>query len=103
MTKMTAAAAIVGIVLPPVVSFLKQAGFPKWANSLIAAIVCAGAGVITAYAMGQFTGYPVVIAIATVLTVAQVEYLGFWQGSGVEDTFNTMTSIVKPSTPSTGT
>lgn len=103
MTKMTAAAAIVGIVLPLVVSFLKQAGFPKWLNSLIAAIVCAGAGVITAYAMGQFTAVSVMVAIATVLTVAQATYLGFWQGSGVEDKLNIMTSIVKPSNPSTGT
>lgn len=101
MTKMQAVAAIVGIVLPLVVSFLKQAGLQKWANSLIAAVVCAGAGVLTAYVMGQFTTGPILVAVATVFTVAQAEYLAFWQGSGVEAKYTEITSIVKASNPST--
>jgi hypothetical protein len=95
MTKTAAVAAIVGVAMPFLVMILNQAGFPKWANSLIAALACAAGGVLTAYALNLWTWSNVLVAVATVFTVAQSEYLGFWKGTMPEAKVNAVTSVVK--------
>jgi hypothetical protein len=94
MTKTQAVAAIVGILMPLLVAILKQTGFPKWANSIIAVLACAGAGVLTALATGQLKTGAALVAIATIFTVAQVEYLAFFKGTGL-DSLADFTSIIK--------
>jgi 4-amino-4-deoxy-L-arabinose transferase-like glycosyltransferase len=95
MTKMEAVAAIVGVLMPFLVVVLNQAKFPKWANSLIAIAACAGGGILTAYAMNLWSWTTILVAMATVFTVAQAEYLAFWQNSKPEAVVNTATSVVK--------
>ncbi len=95
MGKVEAAALIVGIVMPLLVTLLKQAGWPKKVNFAIALVACAGAGVLTAWASGLFTGTAVIVAIATIFTIAQTEYRLFFAGTEIEQLLNYKSSIVK--------
>lgn len=95
MTNVEAAALIVGIAMPALVSILKQAGLSRRWNLLIAIVACVGAGVLTAYATGQLTGSAVIVATAIVFSVAQATYQAFWKGTDAERLLNESTSIVK--------
>lgn len=95
MGKTEAAAIIVGIVMPLLITLVKQFGWPAKVNFIIALVSCAGAGVLTAWAFGLFTGTAVIVAIATIFTVAQAEYRLFWQGTQTEELVNLKTSFVK--------
>lgn len=95
MGKVEAAAFIVGIIMPLLVTLLKQSGLSQRVNLVIALIACAGAGVLTAYAAGLFTGTAVIVAIATVFSVASAEYGLFFRNTATEAKVNNATSIVK--------
>lgn len=48
-------AAIIGIVMPPVVSLLKRASWPTWAKVATAGLVSLAVGALSAWASGQVT------------------------------------------------
>lgn len=93
MGNVEAAALIIGIVMPVILTLLKQVGWPPKVNFIIALVACAGAGVLTAWASGMFTGTAVIVAIATIFSIAQVEYRLFF--NDLEAKLNEKTSIVK--------
>lgn len=95
MSNTQAIALIVGIAMPFVITILKQVGFPKWANLLIAAVSCIAAGVLTAWAAGQLNAANVVGAIAAVFIAAQATYAAYWKNTDTDDALNAATSIFK--------
>jgi len=95
MTKTAAVAAIVGVLIPFVISILKQAKLPRWANMLITIIVCAGAGLLTVYAVGDlsFTPSNILVTIGLVFVASQAVYASYWRESPVEPIINEATSF----------
>lgn len=95
MGNVEAMALIVGVVMPLIVTLVKQSGLDRRWNQLIAIVACALAGAGTAWATGQFTGTTVVAAIAIVLATAQVNYNLLWRDTKTEEVLNLVTSIKK--------
>jgi cell division protein FtsL len=94
MGKVEAAALIVGILMPLLVSVLKQAGLPRQVNLLIALAACAGAGVLTAYATGQLTGQAIIVSVAIIFSAAQVAYQAYWRDSKLVEWIDGKTTVV---------
>lgn len=95
MGKVEAAALIIGIVMPLLITLLKQMGWTGKVNMIIAIVACAAAGGLTAWVSGLFTGTAVIVAIATIFSIAQAEYRLFWKGTDTEKLLNYRTSIAK--------
>ena len=83
----------VGALIPFIITILKQVKLPRSANLAIAAIVCAGAGAITAWATGSLTSVPILTAMATVFIAAQAVYAAYWKDAPAEAKLNQLTSI----------
>lgn len=94
MGKVEAAALIVGVLMPLLVAVLRQVGLPRQVNVLLALAVCAGAGVLTAYASGAFTGQAVVVSIALVFAAAQAAYQMYWRDSKLVEWIDGKTTVV---------
>jgi len=92
-----AIAAIVGLLMPIIITIVKQAGFSRTANFAIAVASCVIAGGLTAWATGKLTPANIVGDIAIVLTASQAIYASFWKDSGVESKLNDLTSVKKDS------
>lgn len=97
MGKMEAAALIVGVLMPLLVSVLHQAGLARRWNVLLALASCAGAGVFTAYVSGAFTGQAVVVAIAIVVGAAQAAYQAYWRDSKLVGWIDSKTTVIPAS------
>ena len=96
MTNAAAAALLIGAVMPFLISVIKQVKFPKWANWLIAAVLCAGAGTLTVWATGGFSHFQtanLLVIMATVFVASQAAYAAYWKGTSTEDKLNTLTSV----------
>jgi membrane associated rhomboid family serine protease len=86
---------IVGIVMPLVITIIKQAGLERWVNFAITILVCAAAGTLTAWACGQLNPANILGSIAAVFAASQAVYAAYWKGSDVESEVNEKTSIIK--------
>ena len=74
----TELAALVGILMPVIVTIVKRAKLaPLW-NALIAIAACGIAGTLTAWLNGDFVATSVATAILAVYAVAQGLYQTFW-------------------------
>ena len=96
MTKTQMAALIVGILMPFLVTVLKQHGLSRTWNLVIAIAACAVAGVVVVWAAGTaFTWANVVGIIGLVFTAAQGFYAAYWRNSPAEAIINLKTSLKK--------
>ncbi len=95
MNNTQAAALIIGGVMPFVITVVKQVGFPKWANLLISAVLCAGAGFLTVWAAGQWSTTNILVTIGLSFGAAQSVYAAYWKGTRTEGLLNQATSVVK--------
>ena len=86
---------IVGIVMPLIITIIKQAGLERWVNFAITIIVCAIAGGLTAWACGRLDPANVLGSIAAVFAASQAVYAAYWKGSDIEAEVNEKTSIIK--------
>ena len=86
---------IVGIVIPLVITIIKQAGLERWVNFVITILVCTAAGTATAWACGQLDPANILGSIAAVFAASQAVYAAYWKGSDVEAEVNEKTSIIK--------
>lgn len=94
-TEVTVAiAALVGLVLPMVITIVKQAGLPRWANLIIAIGSCIIAGTVTVWARGQLDWANWTVAVSAVITASQAAYAAYWRDSGIEG-LNVITSLKK--------
>jgi len=100
MTNMQAAALIVGVLMPLVVTFLKQSGLTRNWNIAITIAACAAAGALTVWATGGFVGFKLANllgSIAIVFVASQAAYQAYWKGTGTEAILNIKSSIIKTS------
>lgn len=101
-TNAAAAVVLISAAMPFLVTFLKQAGWPKWANWLITVLACIAAGAVTVWAAGGFAGFlwkNLLIVTGAIFLGAQAAYAAYWKGTGIEATINERFSFIKVSTP----
>ena len=81
-------ALILGILMPFLISFLKQPSWPRWVKVGLAVSVSVVAGLGTAYFDNQlvFTPLKAVVDFAIVLAGSQAFYLRWFQDSSLEQT-----------------
>ena len=97
-TNAAAAALIIGALMPFLVTFLKQAGWPKWANMIVTILACGLAGAVTVWATGGFDNFAVgnlLIIIAAVFVASQACYAAYWKNTPTEAAIDVKTSIIK--------
>jgi hypothetical protein len=91
--------AIVGLIAPLVIAVLKQSGFTKAQNSLIALGVCLAAGIADAWYFGTMDPMDVATTVFTVVSTAFVSYKMFYkmffQAIGIDDWLTKATSVKK--------
>jgi len=97
-------AIIVGFALPVIVAVIKQDGFSKYVNDMLAFLTCIVGGLGVAYFAGGLQyGCPtwqtclevIVIDVALVLTEAFTLYKMFWKPSGIDARITSATSVFK--------
>lgn len=87
--------AVLGLLAPLVIAVLKQSGFTKAQNSLIALGVCFAVGVADAFYFGTVSPMDVAKTVFMVVSTAFVTYKMFFQALGVDDWLTKKTSIKK--------
>lgn len=87
--------AVLGWLIPLVISFVKQAGWSKTVKGLIAAVVSVVSAIIAAAIAGHWNPEDVTRSILIVLTLSQVSYVTFWKSSGIDDRIEEATSVQK--------
>ncbi|MHB8779813.1 MAG: hypothetical protein ACYC55_00305 [Candidatus Geothermincolia bacterium] len=97
MTNTQAITLLVGILMPALISVLKQCGLNRYWNFLISVAACGIAGTLTVWARGELNLANVLQALATVFVASQAVYAAFWRDSGLETRIDVATSIVKGS------
>lgn len=98
MTNAAAAALIIGALLPFLVTFCKQDGWPKWANEIVTILACGAAGTLTVWATHGFAHFQVgnlLVVIAAVFVASQAAYAAYWKGTGTEAKLNRKSSFAK--------
>jgi ABC-type uncharacterized transport system permease subunit len=95
MENTAALALLIGAILPAIISVLKQLGWPKWANLLVAILSSALAGFLTVLVRGELDWSNLLVASALTFTAAQAVYGAYWRDSGVDTRINDATSLVK--------
>jgi len=87
--------AILGLIAPFIIAVLKQSGFTKRQNSLIALGVCLTAGIADAWYFGTLDPMDVAKTVFTVVSTAFVSYKMFFQALGIDDWLTEATSVKK--------
>jgi len=87
--------AVLGLIAPLVIAVLKQSGFTKAQNSLIALGVCLAAGIADAIYFGTLDPMDVAKTVFTVVSVAFTTYKMFFQALGIDDWLTEATSVKK--------
>lgn len=95
MSNTEAIAILVGILMPFLITILKQVKFPKWANLLITVIACGAAGVATVWARGDLQWANLAVVTALIFVSAQAVYASYWRSTEVEGKLNDLTSVWK--------
>jgi MFS-type transporter involved in bile tolerance (Atg22 family) len=93
-----AAALIIGVLMPFLVTVVKQIGWPKVVSMLITVVLCGGAGTLTVWSTGGFSDFQVanlLIIIASIFVASQACYAAFWKNTTTENKVNIATSIKK--------
>jgi hypothetical protein len=87
--------AVLVLIAPIIIAVLKQSGFTKAQNSVIALAVCLAAGVIDAFYLGIDNPNAVAKTVLTVMTEAFATYKMIFQPFGFDDWLTEKTSIKK--------
>lgn len=77
-------ALIVGAILPVFVSLVKQSTWPNYAKALVAFVVFAASGFVTAYLAGALTGKTIVSCILIVAVTAYTLFQNFYKPTGLD-------------------
>lgn len=85
--------AVLGLIAPLIIAVLKQSGFTKAQNSLIALGVCLAVGITDAWYFGTLDLMDVAKTVFTVISTAFVTYKMFFQALGIDDWLTDATSV----------
>jgi len=91
----TLVAGAIGVLMPFLITLVKQWGLSKRWNLLIAIGSCALAGFLTVLAAGNVNWADWGAAALAVFGASQAVYVAFWKDSGTEAALNIKTSIIK--------
>jgi len=80
---------LTSLVLPVVISWLKQDTWPKLYRFILSIVVSALAGILVAYGNGEldFSARPVLIVIA-IITATQLQWRLYFKDTGLEEVIN---------------
>lgn len=94
-TELAAWSAIVGTLLPLAIALISQYGWSARTRSLLTVVlsVVASAGTVYFTNPGGLETAPLVITVATVMTLAGSTYRTFWKPTGIAPTVERTTSI----------
>jgi ABC-type uncharacterized transport system permease subunit len=96
-------AAVVGFVLPVLVSIVNREEWKPWVKGAVALLASFVVGTVTALLAGQFTGTTWLQAIGVVFATSQVAYHTWWKGTDlgalIEKKVNVITGGAKESEP----
>ena len=87
--------AILGLIAPLIIAVLKQSGFSKAQNSVIALGVCLVVGIADAFYFGTVNPLDIAETIFTIISTAFVTYKMIFQAIGFDDWLTEKTSIKK--------
>lgn len=87
-------ALIVGAFLPVFVSLVKQSTWPKYAKALVAFVVFAASGFVTAYLSGALNGRTIVSCILIVTVTAYTLFQNFYKPTGLDAKISGLTDRV---------
>lgn len=86
--------ALVGALLPALVSVVNRYDWKSWIKALIAFGTSVLAGTVTALLAGDFTGLNWLAAIGIVFGTSQVAYITWWKGSGITKSIEQKLNVV---------
>lgn len=89
-------ALIVGVLIPALISVVKQANLKKVWNTLIAIAVCGLAGLATVWGAGQLNFADWLKTAGIILGAASTVYAMFWRPSGIDTWIDNLTTVIKP-------
>lgn len=87
--------AVLALVAPIIIAVLKQSGYTKAQNSLIALSVCLGIGIFDVYYLGLTDPGDIAETVLYVLTAAFASYKMLFQPFGFDDWLTRKTSVKK--------
>jgi len=87
--------AVLGLLAPLLIAVLKQSGFSKAQNSLIALGVCLAVGIADAWYFRTLDPMDVAKTVFTVVSVAFTTYKMVFQALGIDDWLTEATSVKK--------
>lgn len=87
--------AVLGLLAPLVIAVLKQSGFTKAQNSLIALGVCLVAGIWDALYFGNVEPQAIAETVFQVISAAFVSYKMFFNALGIDEWLTDATSVKK--------
>lgn len=87
--------AVLGWLIPMIISFVKQSGWSKQAKGIAAAIVSVASAMIAAAIAGHWNPEDVTRSVLIVLTLSQVSYQTFWAPTKIDATIEDATSVQK--------
>lgn len=79
---------LASVVVPFVVSYLKQPSWPPWLRLVVALVLSLAGGLLTEYIAGTLDGGPVIVAALAVFTASQAHYKSWFEGLGIEARLN---------------
>lgn len=99
-TELAAWTAVVGVMLPLVISVIQQSGWAVKMRSAVTAAVSIAAAVGTVYYAnpGGLEAQPLIITAAAVLTLAGSTYRTVWKPTGIAGKVEQATNIGNPPT-----
>jgi len=87
--------AVLVLIAPIIIAVLKQSGFTKAQNSVIALAVCLAVGIVDAFYLGIDDPNAVAKTVLTVMTEAFATYKMIFQPFGFDDWLTEATSVKK--------
>ena len=87
--------AVLVLIAPIIIAVLKQSGFTKKQNSLIALAVCLAVGIVDAFYLGVADPNAVAKTVLTIMTEAFATYKMIFQPFGFDAWLTKATSVKK--------
>lgn len=97
-------AALVGFVLPALVSIVSREEWKPWLKGIVALLSSAIVGTITAMIAGTLTGTTWVQAVGVVFGISQLAYHTWWKNTDIAGMIERSVNVIagKPAAPALG-
>lgn len=79
---------LASVLVPFVVSWLKQPSWPSWLRLVVAVLVSLVGGLLTVYIAGGLDGGSIIVAALAIFTASQAHFASWFQGLGIEARLN---------------